>query len=46
MRCGVKLEDDLYEEGIDWEYDEYEVLKIVRQDLRTPLIDLNSFTSD
>ena len=38
VRCGVKLEDDLYKEGIDWEYDEYEVLKIVMQVLRTPYL--------
>ena len=30
--------DDLYEEGIDWEYDECEFLKIVMQVLRTPYL--------
>ena len=32
------LEDDLYEEGIDWEYDEDEILKIVKQVLKTPYL--------
>ena len=35
VRCGIKLENDLYEEGIDWEYDEDEVLRIVKRVLRT-----------
>ena len=38
VRCGSKLEDDLYDEGIDWEYDEFEVLKIVMQVLKTPYL--------
>merc|ERR1711888_560015 len=38
VRCGIKLEDDLYEEGIDWEYDECVVLKIIMQVLRTPYL--------
>ena len=37
-RCGVKLEDDLYEEGIDWEYDEDRILSIVKQVLKTPYL--------
>ena len=32
------MEDDLYEEGIDWEYDECEVLKFVMHVLRTPYL--------
>ena len=27
-KCGMKLEDDLYNEGIDWEYDEIKILSI------------------
>ena len=34
VRCGLKLEDDFFEEGIDWEYDEYTVLKTVMQVLK------------
>ena len=37
-RCGVKLEDDLYEEGIDWLYDEDEILKIIKLVLKTPYL--------
>ena len=38
VRCGINLEDDLYDEGIDWEYEEFEVLKIIMQVLRTPYL--------
>ena len=38
VRCGIKLEDDLYDERIDWKYDEFEVLKIVMQVLKTPYL--------
>ena len=38
VRCGIKLEDDPYDEGIDWEYNEFEVLKIVMQVLRAQKI--------
>ena len=38
VRCGLKLEDDLFEEGIDWEYDECTLLKIVMQVLKTPYL--------
>ena len=34
--CGVKLEDKLYNEGINWECDKYEVLTIVKQVYKTP----------
>ena len=37
-RCGVKLEDDLYNEGIDWEYDEDRILCIVKQVFKTPYL--------
>ena len=35
-KCGLKLEDDLYNEGIDWEYDEIRILSIVKQVYKTP----------
>ena len=38
VRCGIKLEDDLYDEGIDREYDEFEVLRSVMQVFRTPYL--------
>ena len=38
VRCGIKLEDDLYDEVINWEYDECVVLKIIMQVLRTPYL--------
>ena len=38
FKCGIKLESDLSDEGIDWEYDEFDVLKIVMQVLKTPYL--------
>ena len=38
VRDGIKLETDFSDEGIDWEYDEFEVLKIVMQVLKTPYL--------
>ena len=35
VRCSIKLEVDFTEEGIEWEYDEDEVLKTVIQVLKT-----------
>ena len=34
----MKLEDDLYEGGIDWEYDEDKILSNVKQVLKTPYL--------
>merc|ERR1711895_287979 len=36
--CGTKLEDELYNKGIDWEWDEYEVFTIVKQVYKTPYL--------
>ena len=38
VRCKLQLEDDFFEEGIDWKYDECTVLKIVMQVLKTPYL--------
>ena len=38
VNCGIKLEVDFTEEGIEWEYEEDEVLKIVIQVLKTPYL--------
>ena len=38
VRCGIKLEIDFTEEGIDWEYDEDEIIKIVMLVLKTPYL--------
>ena len=37
-KCGLKLEDDLYNESIDWEYDEVRILHIVKQVYKTPYL--------
>ena len=34
--CGIKLEDKIYNEGIDLECDEYEALTIVKLVYKTP----------
>ena len=38
VRCGQKLEDDFFDEGMDWECNEYTVLKTVMQVLKTPYL--------
>ena len=38
VHCSIKLENEAYNEGMNWECDEFEILTIVKQVYKTPYL--------